>query len=72
MTIQQPTTKQGAKGCMMGANDCLLTHLSDDGCFFLSLFMVYIQKGGFSMFKSILFTHTGRIYVYLTTEYICK
>lgn len=42
MTIQQPTTKQGAKGCMMGANDCLLTHLSDDGCFFsLSFYGVY-------------------------------
>ena len=44
MTIQQPTTKQGAKGCMMGANDCLLTHLSDDGCVFFSLFLWCISR----------------------------
>ena len=42
------------------------------GVFFHLLFMVYIQKGGFSMLKSLLSIHTGRIYVYLANEDICQ
>ena len=42
------------------------------GVFFYLLFMVYFQKGGFSMLKSLLSIHTGRIYVYLANEDICQ
>ncbi|MDD5923960.1 MAG: hypothetical protein PUC88_04145 [Clostridia bacterium] len=34
--------------------------------------MVNNQKGGLSMLKTLLSSHTGRIYVYLTNEDICK
>lgn len=34
--------------------------------------MVNNQKGGFSMLKSLLSSHTGRIYVYLANKDVCQ